>query len=85
MRPLPRQLSATTTEQTHQVGPGMKALMIKNTGNNDVYVDFDNAIDTSNSYLLEAGETLTLEFGFIDFHYKAVTGTSTLHIIKIIQ
>lgn len=85
MRPKPLQLTATTTSQNAQMGPGLRSLLIKNVGANDVYIDFDKDIDSSASYLLEAGETVTLEYDFVKFYYKAASGTSALHLIKIIQ
>ena len=84
MRPKPLQLAVTTDEQTTQMGPSLKALLIKNIGSNTVYVDFDNPIVTAQSYPLEPGETLTMEWDFVRLHYKGA-GTSTLNIIKIIQ
>jgi enhancing lycopene biosynthesis protein 2 len=85
MRPKPLQLTATTDEKTEKVGPALRALMIKNVGSNNVYIDFDNAIVTTESYLLEAGETITMEYDFINLYYKTASGTSTLHCIKIVQ
>lgn len=78
------QLSATTTEQVEQVGPACRALMLKNVGSNDVWIDFDKAIDTSESWLLEAGETMSMDFSFIRLYYKGV-GNSTVHILKVLQ
>lgn len=85
MRPKPFVLNVTTDQQIEKVGPALKALMVKNIGANDVYIDFDNPIDTNNSYVIEAGETLTLEYDFINLYHKGVSGTSRLHLIKIIQ
>jgi hypothetical protein len=85
MRPKPFVVTATTDTQQVQVGPGLKAVMIKNIGSNDVYIDFDNTVDTNNSYVLESGETLSVEYSFIQLFYKALTGTSKMHVIKIIQ
>lgn len=85
MRPKPIQLTATTTASSEQIGPAIRELMIKNQGSNDVYIDFDQPINTTNSYLLEAGETLNMSFTFINLYYKAAAGTSTLHCIKILQ
>lgn len=85
MRPKPLVLNATTTEQTEQFGPALRVAMLKNIGANDVYIDFDNPVDTNNSYVLEAGETLTIEYDFIRLFYKAASGTSRIHVIKIIQ
>jgi hypothetical protein len=84
MRPKPVKLSATTTEATYKLGPSLRSVMIRNDGGSQVYIDFDNPIDTDNSYLMEAGEVLTIEYNFINLHYQA-TGTATLSIIKIIQ
>lgn len=78
-------LNATTDQQIEKIGPALRALMVKNVGANDIYIDFDSAIDTNNSYLLEAGETLTMEYDFINLYYQAASGTSRLHCIKIIQ
>lgn len=78
-------LNATTTEQTEQLGPALRSVMIRNDGGAKVYIDFDNAIDTNNSYILEIGETLTMDWNFVQLHYQAVTNTATLSIIKIIQ
>lgn len=85
MRPKPVKLSATTSEQTIQLGPALRSMMLKNNGGSDVYIDFDNAIDTDNSYVLEAGETLTIDYNFINLHYQGVNGTATLYMLKIIQ
>lgn len=85
MRPKPLTVTATTNSQTEKVGPALRALMIKNIGSNSVYIDFDDPIDTNNSYVLEAGETLTMEYDFINLYYQALTGTSKLHLLKIVQ
>lgn len=85
MRPKPLVLTATVTEQSEQFGPALKVAMFKNIGANDVYIDFDNAIDTNTAYVLEAGETLTIEYDFVRLFYKATSGTSRIHVIKIIQ
>ena len=58
---------------------------IANKGNKDCYVDFDNSIDTDNSYLLESGESITIDFAFIRLYFKAVKDTTELYIMKIIQ
>lgn len=84
MRPKPILLTATSTEQEKQLGPALKGVMIKNYGGVDVLVDFDNPI-TANSYLLEAGETLTINDAFIDLHYKTTSGTSSLYLIRVTQ
>lgn len=84
MRPKPILLTATQTEQEKQLGPSLRGVMIKNYGGSDVLVDFDNPIN-ENSYLLEAGETLTINDGFIDLHYKTSTGTSSLYLIRVTQ
>lgn len=84
MRIKPFQLSVTTDEQVAQIGPALKAVLIKNMGNNTVYVDFDNPIVTNQSYPLEAGETLSVEWQFIRMYYKG-TGASVLNLIKVIQ
>lgn len=84
MRPKPIKIDCTTDEASEKIGPALRALMIKNVGANDVYIDFDNPI-TAESYVLEAGETMTMEYDFILLYHKAVSGTSTLHGIKIIQ
>lgn len=84
MRPKPMQLTVTTSEQVEALGPGMRALMLKNVGNNDCWIDFDKAIDESQSYLLEAGETMTMDFGFIRMYYKGV-GATKIHLVKVIQ
>lgn len=85
MRPKPFVITATTDEQLVKIGPGLRALMVKNIGANDVYIDFDNAIDINESYVLEAGETITIEYGFVNLYYQALSGTSKIHLIKIIQ
>lgn len=85
MRPKPLQLTATTSNQSEQMGPGLKAVMIKNIGSNNVYIDFDKTVDTSLSYLMEAGETVTIEHPFVNFHYQAANGTSAMYVIKILQ
>ncbi len=59
MRPKPLVLTATATEAVEQFGPALRVAMMKNIGANDVYIDFDNPVDANNSYVLEAGETLT--------------------------
>lgn len=85
MRPKPVKLSATTSEKTEQLGPALRGVLIKNIGTTDCYIDFDNAIDTDNSYVLESGEHLTVEWDFIQLHYQTASGTTTLHLIKVIQ
>jgi len=81
MRPKPFQLTGTTSEQTEKIGPALRTILIKNVGSNTVLLDFDNPVH-SDSYPLEAGETLTMEWSFIYLHYK---GASTLNIIKVLQ
>ena len=85
MRPKPLQLTATSVEKTEQFGPGLRVVLIKNVGSNNVYIDFESTVDTGTAYLLEAGETLTIEYDFVRLHYKTSLGTSTLHVIKILQ
>lgn len=84
MRPKPLILNASDTEQSEQFGPALKVAMLKNIGANDVLIDFDNPVHEE-SYLLEAGETLTIEYDFIRLFYKTASGTSRIHVIKIIQ
>ena len=84
MRPKPFILDVTATEQSEQFGPALRVAMMKNIGSNDVLIDFDNPVH-SESYLLEAGETLTIEYDFIRLFYKTASGTSRIHVIKIIQ
>lgn len=84
MRPKPLILDATTDQQVEKVGPSLRAIMMKNIGANDVLLDFDNDI-VAGSYVIEAGETLTLEYDFINLYYKTSGGTSRLHCIKVVQ
>ena len=77
-------LNATSVEQNEQFGPALKAALLKNVGANNVYLDFDNPV-TTESYLLEAGETLTIEYDFVRLFYKTNSGTSTIHVLKILQ
>lgn len=83
-RPKGIKLSATTTEQSEVIGVGLRALQIKNIGDDDVLIEFDAAIN-ANSYLLQAGEIFTIEHPFITLYYKANASTATLYLIKVIQ
>lgn len=80
-RPTPLKLTVTTAEANTNFGVGITAIHVKNQGNTDCLIDFDNAT-SANSYLLEAGETLFLENRFIRLYYKTNVGTTTLYIIK---
>ena len=80
-RPQPVKLTATTTEAVEYYGDGLEAVHIKNQGNEDCLIDFDNAI-SANSYLLEAGEVICFESRFLRLHYKASANTTVLYTIK---
>lgn len=82
--PIVKKLSVTSSENTHLIGVGMKELHIKNQGTTDCQVGFDEAI-SDDSYLLEAGETITIEFPIIRLYFKTASGTTTLYIIKLLQ
>lgn len=76
-----KKLSATSTEDSHLLGVGLKSVLIKNQGANDCLIEFDVAID-SDSYLLESGESLSIDSMFIRLFYKTNSGTTILYLIK---
>ena len=84
-RPITTQLAVASTENTHQIGSGLKSILIKNQGTTDCYIEFDRVIDTARSYLLEAGEAVTIESPFIRLYFKTASGTTTLYLLKILQ
>lgn len=79
----PKKTTVTTTENTILLGTGYRALHMKNAGANDILVGFDKATD-SDTYLLTAGEALTLEgYAIIRLHVKTNTGSSPLYTLAI--
>ena len=83
--PDPRVLSATTTQGSFAIGSGISDFILKNVGNDNVYIDFDADID-ANSYLLSAGETMNFtNITFTRLMYKADSSTATLYIILVKQ
>ena len=82
-RPLSKQISPTTTENTILLGTGYSTLYIKNTGPGDCYIEFDKAVDTASSYVLESGETIILDQNVIRLHYRTVNRTAKIYILKI--
>lgn len=84
MRPKPVIATATSTENTEIFGVNLSETLIKNQGTTDCVIDFDSAI-SAGSYLLEAGEVLSIAWPFTTLYYKTASGTTTLYIIKIFQ
>lgn len=84
MRPKPVVIAVTSSEDSYQMGVNLRNCHIKNNGADDVLINFDAPTD-SNSYLLEAGEQLTVDFPFVKLYYRAVTSTATLYIIRVNQ
>jgi len=78
--PINKLISVTSTENTELFGSGVKGILIKNQGATDCIIEFDKAID-SNSYLLEAGETLSLDHPVIRLHFKTASSTTSLYVI----
>lgn len=80
---LTKKLAVTSSENTHLYGIGYQMLHIKNEGDTDCQIDFDKAI-SDDSYLLEAGEALTIvNYPVIRLHFKTATGTTTLYTLVL--
>ena len=82
--PIAKKLDVTSSENTHLMGVGIREVHIKNQGVTDCQIEFDGAVSTD-SYLLEAGETLSVEHPVIRLHFKTASGTTTLYVLKLTQ
>ena len=79
----PKKISVTTADTIQSMATMASETVIKNIGTTDCYIDFNRAIDTNDSYVLEAGEQLTIEGRFENLHHKTASGTTTIHTISI--
>jgi hypothetical protein len=76
-------LAVTSTENTKLFGTNYQLLHIKNQGSTDCQIDFDQAV-SDDSYLLEAGEALTItNYAVIRLHFKTASGTTTLYTLVL--
>ena len=82
MRIKAQKISVTTSEARSEMATGAKELIIKNQGTVDCLLEFDVAI-TDNAYLLEAGESLTVESVAQHINYKTESGSTTLYVLKL--
>ena len=85
-KPKVTNLSATSTQQSHDCGTVLVTLIIKNEGDAICYFDFDEDVSTTTSFPLEPGEVLTIE----DLHirrlnYKTSAGTTTVRLVRLHQ
>lgn len=81
--PIHKKLSATTSEQTHAFGNGIRSIHVRNDGAGNVQLAFDRDID-ADSYLLDSGESISIETPVITLHYKG-DATATLYVIALRQ
>lgn len=76
-----KKLSATTDEQVYQLPPLVKFTVL-NSGDDDVNIEIDNAID-SDSLLLPSGMSIELALNAVSIAYKAVDSTATLYVTGV--
>lgn len=79
-------ITASTTTASYYLPP-LRTVTLVNSGGNDIYFEFDNAIDSGSAKLL-AGQSITLPTGggFLDsLRIQAVSGTTTVYVVGLRQ